>query len=232
MEWQWTLLFLVLVVVLFLVLLFVVLWNPTVVVNRLEYSSYDAKYIDPILVPDIITKEECDYILNKAKDDFNKSKTLSGFETTIRKSEQAWLYPFKDNVIYTIYQRLAKQFHFPIENTEGLQVVKYTKGGFYKEHHDACCDPNDACMQFVKNGGQRILTILIYLNDDFEGGFTMFPNLNHRRLKPPPRGAVVFHPLEKGSDRCHPKALHTGTEVTKGVKYIATVWVHERKFKY
>jgi prolyl 4-hydroxylase len=117
-----------------------------------------------------------------------------------------------------------------MENAEPLQVVKYEPGGYYNEHHDACCDDDSKCDAFIQNGGQRVLTVLIYLNDSFEGGATEFPELK-KMIKPPKYGCVIFHPLADNTNQCHPLALHRGMPVTSGTKYICNVWIREGCYK-
>ena len=54
------------------------------------------------------------------------------------------------------------------------QVARYTDNQRYVEHYDAV-DPNtDAGRAFCANGGQRVATVLCYLNDVPEGGSTCF----------------------------------------------------------
>ena len=120
----------------------------------------------------------------------------------------------------------------PFENAEDLQVVKYRPSGFYNEHHDSCCEKVKGCEEFVKRGGQRIVTMIIYLNDtnSFEGGATKFPILN-KEIKPSKSSGILFYPMEKGGNKCHPKALHAGTSVINGEKYIANVWLRESTFE-
>jgi hypothetical protein len=54
--------------------------------------------------------------------------------------------------------------------------------GFYKPHYDACCfgscDTENAKGKQLLTNTQRKKTLLVYLNDNFEGGETIFPNLN------------------------------------------------------
>jgi prolyl 4-hydroxylase len=126
--------------------------------------------------------------------------------------------------------RIANIVNLPLENAESLQVVKYEPNGYYKHHHDSCCDNNNSCIEFTKNGGQRIKTVLIYLNDNFIEGSTDFPVLN-KKIKAPKYGAVVFNPLAKDSNKCHPKALHSGLPVESGNKYVANLWFRENKFE-
>jgi prolyl 4-hydroxylase len=181
------------------------------------------------VIDNIITQKEADYILEKAKPKFNNSLILSGPDESIRKSETAWL-GRKEPVVRDVIERLSQQFKFDVDNVEDLQVVRYVPGGYYNEHHDSCCEDSDHCHEFVKDSGQRVLTILIYLNDEFEGGHTNFPNLG-LNLKADKYGGIVFNSLELGGSRCHPKALHKGTPVTAGTKYVCNVWVREKKWR-
>jgi prolyl 4-hydroxylase len=181
-------------------------------------------YSKPKLYNNLITQQEAEYILNYTKDKFTTSKILSGLDKTIRKSETTWINK-DDDVVNKIYDRLSKIFKFDKRNAEQLQVVKYTPGGYYKEHHDACCEQTEHCNDFTKNSGQRVLTILIYLNDDFEEGGTNFPTL-HLNLKPQKYGGVVFYPLANNKT-CHPDSLHSGIAVKSGVKYVCNIWIRE-----
>ena len=216
------------VVVAVLVLLTTLWWfrRPTV---NLGYCSADAPYVKPVVIENLITPGESEYVLENAKSKFNDSTIMSGEDDSIRKSETAGLSK-DDPTVKTIFKRFSEQFNFDVANVEDLQVVRYIPGGFYNDHHDSCCDDTPHCRDFVKKSGQRVLTILIYLNDEFEGGHTNFKNLNIN-LKAKPLGGIVFHPLQLGGGNfCHPNALHRGTPVTSGVKYICNVWVRERPF--
>ena len=80
-----------------------------------------------------------------------------------------------------------------------------------------------------KNSGHRIRTILIWLNDDFKGGGTEFPNLN-KVFYPKKYNALMFYPLDKDNKKCHPYALHGGMNIEDGEKWIATIWFRQKKF--
>lgn len=198
-----------------------------------NYALMDDLYDEPYIINNIITEEEAKYIINKANDDFIESTIVDNevgrkINTNERKSKTAWLYK-DDPIIYNIISRIVENVKLPIENTEPLQIVKYESNGFYNHHHDSCCDENKACNEFVKRGGQRVKTVLIYLNDDFSEGETDFPILN-KKIKPPKYCAVVFNPVARDSNKCHPKALHAGLPVKSGIKYIANLWFREGKF--
>ena len=192
------------------------------------YCSETAAYVMPTEYPNFVSQEEADYILNKAKPDFSESKIVSGMDTNVRKSQTAWLMK-TDPVVSGIIQRVCDITSIPFEHAEKMQVVRYEPNGYYNEHHDASCDDRPECVEFEKNGGQRKITMLIYLSDDYEGGATRFPKLE-RDYKMPKYGAILFHPLERDGNKCHPLALHAGLPVTSGTKYIANVWLRERPY--
>jgi len=195
---------------------------------NLEFAIETDPYTMPFVIDNFISDAERKYIIEQSVDKLVDSKIVSGKNNLVRNSQQNWL-PKTDTVIREIFDRASRTFNLPIENAEDLQVVRYKPGQYYNEHHDSCCDNNKHCQSFIKKGGQRILTILIYLNDDFEDGQTYFKNLN-QKFKVKPGGAIVFYPLASDSNKCHPKALHAGLPVSSGEKWIANLWFRERKF--
>lgn len=79
--------------------------------------------------------------------------------------------------------------------------------------------------------GPRILTFYVYLNSVEEGGGTEFPVVG-KKVQPKPGRAVlwpsVYNHLPYTSD---PAADHAALPVTKGKKYGANIWIHQRNFK-
>jgi prolyl 4-hydroxylase len=189
------------------------------------FAKIDSKYTMPKVYNDLVTPEEADHIISTAKKSFKESQIVSGNNKGVRKSKTTWLYT-DDPVVKSIIQRICDITGNDITHCEPLQVVQYEPGGYYNDHHDACCDDNPKCTDFVQNGGQRILTVLIYLNDSFTGGSTRFSTIE-KDIKPPKYGAIVFKPLEENSNKCHPLALHRGTPVESGIKYVCNIWIRE-----
>lgn len=203
-------------------------------VNRISEPTLGyAKNTDPFKYPfvlhNVLTLEECEEIIKYSKDKLFDSEVVGGKMKDVRNSQQYWI-PRDHPLVMSLYQKLSKFFNIPIENAEDLQVVRYLPGQYYKEHHDSCCDNNRKCIEFAQKGGQRILTVLIYLNNDFEEGNTYFPNLN-LKVKPPVGSALVFYPLATDTNKCHPLALHAGLPVKSGEKWIANIWFRERTFR-
>jgi prolyl 4-hydroxylase len=78
----------------------------------------------------------------------------------------------------------------------------------------------------VERGGQRVGTLVMYLNTPEGGGATTFPEVGLEVA--PVRGNAVFFSYT----RAHPgtKTLHGGAPVLAGEKWVATKWLREREF--
>jgi prolyl 4-hydroxylase len=81
----------------------------------------------------------------------------------------------------------------PIEHIELPQVGRYMHGEEYKAHFDAFDLNSIDGRRFADNGGQRVCTVLIYLNDVPSGGQTIFPGLK-LAFNPKQGRALVFFP--------------------------------------
>lgn len=172
---------------------------------------------EPIQINNLLSSEECTQVIADAT--FSPSATIGG-KNELRTSETAWLpkdHPVARKVLLKVCQLTGKS----IDNCEDLQIVRYSPGTYYRPHQDSCCDDTAECQTFLKDRGQRIGTLLVYLNDDFTEGETDFPNLK-RRYKPKPGSGIFWNP--RG---CPPEALHAGLPVASGAKYVCNAWVRE-----
>ena len=105
-----------------------------------------------------------------------------------------------DQIIRPLIKR-AWTTDFPRHH--GTHLVRYTPGDFYVAHVDT-----------VPGENYRYFTFLCYLNDDFEGGATSFPQLN-LSIKPETGKAILFPSTY----------LHCAEPVTNGEKYVLVSWL-------
>ena len=191
------------------------------------FADINDEYTPPKIHDNFITKEEADYILNTASDKFQPSKVHIGLNKDIRNSYTAWISK-EDNVVKNIIMRVCNAEGLPFKNAEHLQVVRYYPNEYYKKHFDTQhvrlneIDHDDV-------SGHRAITMLIYLNDEFEEGATRFTLLK-KDIKPPKYSGILFHSLGKTNKKCHPYSRHAGLPVKSGTKYVANVWVRQNKF--
>jgi prolyl 4-hydroxylase len=204
------------------------LWRLNKVPVR-GFSAYSNQWEDPVTIKEIITPDECQYIIKKTEPNFSRSVTVEGADQT-RTSDTAWISK-DDPVARKILQKACELTGKTLENCEDIQVVRYNPGTFYKPHHDSCCDNSQKCREFEARGGQRVGTLLVYLNDAFTEGETHFPNNGDIKMKVDPGNGIFFRPLDSDDSKCHPKALHAGLPVSSGIKYICNAWVREGEFK-
>ena len=128
-----------------------------------------------------------------------------------------------DPVVAAVEQRLARLSGLPEPNGEGLQILHYRVGGEYRPHFDYFDPATPGCALQLKHGGQRLLTIIMYLNDVDGGGGTIFPELGLEFL--PEKGAALMFASMTRDGALQPQSLHGGSPVTAGVKWIATRWI-------
>ena len=184
--------------------------------------------------PGFLSHEECDYLIDRAEGKFKPSTVLSKDENAYeeenpgRTSSGTCFERGETEKITHIERRIAHMTGTPLENGEGLQLLKYEEGQHYLPHHDFF-DPNEpGYMKYLGRGGQRTFSVIMYLNDDFEDGETEFPLLRFR-VVPAKGAALVFANLtEKGA--LDTQTLHGGRPPKNGTKYIATKWIRQKAY--
>ena len=122
---------------------------------------------------------------------------------------------------------LSKIINIDSDHFERLQVVRYKPGQKYEAHWDACWEDHK-CVEFLKQGGQRYATFLLYLNDDFTGGETVFPRRNIK-IKPVKGKSALFFNLEKDNKTKLDDSFHAGLPPVTGVKWMCNIWVRLNK---
>ena len=128
-------------------------------------------------------------------------------------------WPLENAAIHALNRRIAAASGTRPEQGEPLQVLRYRPGGEYRPHFDAITD----------FANQRTMTMLVWLNDDYEGGETHFPTPG-LKLKGRTGDAILFRNV--GPDhRADPASGHAGLPVTAGEKRIASRWIRERPFE-
>lgn len=173
-------------------------------------------YPKPRVYHNFITPEERQHIIKKSEEILEPSLVSEDrlVDDSVRKSETAWL-DRSDPVVDTIVQRCLKNTDRPIINCERLQVLKYKPGGFYQPHQDL--NRQDI--------NPRMYTFILALNDDYEGGETVFPNLGKTyKLK---AGDALFFDTLDNYEMETSKALHGGNPVKSGEKWICNLWVRK-----
>ncbi len=178
-----------------------------------------------------LSDEECDALIDAARPRMQRSltvQTVTGGEelNADRTSNGMFFRRGESEVVARVEARIARLLNWPVENGEGLQVLQYRPGAEYKPHYDYFDPSEPGTANIVRRGGQRVATVVMYLNDPVRGGGTTFPDVGLEVA--PQRGNAVYFSY----DRPHPatRTLHGGAPVLEGEKWVATKWLREREF--
>lgn len=187
------------------------------------------------IIDNFLTQTECTDIIEKARPRLAISTTWNVAEarsqvTEYRTSSQMYFNPHENELISRIENRIADITHVPVENGEGMQLVYYSVGGYYKQHCDYF-DPNWPGNSPVLNrGGQRIITFLMYLNDLSQecGGSTHFTKID-LNIQPKTGSAIVWYNVDEDGN-IDPSTDHEAMPVLCNEKWVLTKWVRDGVF--
>lgn len=172
----------------------------------------------------LLDAEECAYLIARAEPRLQPSSVVdpvtgARIPHPIRTSDGTNFSPLdEDLVLHAINRRIAAATGTHVGQGEPLHVLRYRPGQEYRPHLDG--------LPAVRN--QRVLTALVYLNDDYEGGETDF-RLLHLRVRGQAGDALVFRNSD-AQGRADPRTEHAGLPVSDGVKWLASRWIRGAPF--
>jgi prolyl 4-hydroxylase len=179
----------------------------------------------------LLTDAECDTLMAQAAPRLLRSETVDNNTgdsevNAARTSDGMFFERGETPLIKTLEARIAELLRWPLDHGEGLQILRYRPGAEYKPHHDYFDPVHSGTPRILERGGQRVGTLVMYLNTPDGGGATTFPDVGLEVA--PVRGNAVFFSY----DRPHvsTKTLHGGAPVTAGEKWVATKWLREGVF--
>jgi prolyl 4-hydroxylase len=197
-----------------------------------QYPGLQMLHANPpvFCVENFLTPYECDFLINAASDCFTPAPVVgkgAGEVSSSRTSSTCYL-AREDLPDYL--RKVSLLTGKPVEHCELPQVGRYLPTQQYLQHFDAFDLSNEDGRRFAANGGQRTVTVLVYLNDVSEGGQTAFPALN-LEIKPKRGMAVVFFPATVDG-LLDKMALHAALPAAEGhVKYVSQVWIRQGEYK-
>ena len=113
-----------------------------------------------------------------------------------------------------------KYFNCEVEWYERPTLMRYHAGGYYYSHADS--ENMNLEQTYWKKIMDRDLSLLLYLNDDYEGGELFFRRFNYR-IRPKAGMAIMFP-----SDN---RYIHTAETVEEGVRYAIVSWASVKGIK-
>eukprot|EP00978_Attheya_sp_CCMP212_P004582 scaffold10016_cov54-Attheya_sp.AAC.4 len=199
----------------------------------------------PVLeIENFFTEEECQTCMDLAlKSTENEetglmevqSATFNAALAQSKRTSTTWFCHYSQvPTLLAKAQRLC--LNLPLENLEEPQVVRYRNGEEFSWHYD------EVPAAQLDNGGQRVATLLVYLNTlkEDEGGGTMFrdlkdspsPGNNMVTMRPQTGSALLFFPAT-ADGRPDDRTLHKGEVIAMDAsspKMIAQMWIHQSPY--
>jgi prolyl 4-hydroxylase len=185
------------------------------------------------LLNNVMSADECSELIEMARPRLQPSTIVdpvTGIDTVtgLRTSLGMFFLPAENPLVATIDKRLADVMNMPLENGEGLQILHYPRGAGSAPHHDYLLSSNAANIASIARSGQRVSTLVAYLNDVPAGGETLFPVLGWSTS--PQRGNAVYFEYCSGDGQVEPASLHASNAVEEGEKWVATKWMRAQRF--
>lgn len=184
-----------------------------------------------VVVANFLSEAECDGMIAAARQRLARSETVDvgtgGSEVNEARTSEGMFFGRGESPLITrIEARLAAFTRWPVENGEGLQVLRYRPGAEYKPHYDYFDPAQPGTPTILKRGGQRVATVVMYLNTPEQGGATVFPDVQLEVTAQ--RGHAVFFSYAHPHPRT--RSLHGGAPVVAGEKWVATKWLRQGRF--
>lgn len=176
---------------------------------------------------ELLTDAECDYVtqrLEQAKFDQSSAVDFESNESKVTDYRTSQTF-YDTNGVFVDYNELVYNaikhrfwyMPFSVNHIEPVQSQKYGAGQEYKKHCDYFNYGDD-----VNTKNDRVATLILYLNDDFEGGETEFHELGIKIT--PKKGSALYFEYNYIPELNY-KTMHSGNPVTKGEKLIFTSWI-------
>jgi hypothetical protein len=174
-------------------------------------TPYIAQYDNWLLDADIATilNKDFKFVTGRVRKPDGSLKVDKARKCETRRIEYG-----EDSYFDSLTQRVADFFSVPnLMYVEPFPMMKYNPGDYFNWHSD------------LTDGftTQRTATMIMYLNDDFEGGATCFQHLGLKIQ--PKRGSVLVYYYTPASP-----LVHRGAAVISGTKFILTAFVRNGEF--
>jgi prolyl 4-hydroxylase len=158
--------------------------------------------IDNFLAP-----EKCDYLMKSVESFLVPAPVVGAGNGEVSKARTASTCYLRKEDLPSLMESISSVLdNKSIDHCELPQVGRYLSSEEYKAHYDAFDLSSEDGRRFAGNGGQRVATVLVYLNSVSEGGRTVFPKLN-LEFQPKQGAALVFFPATLDGT-LDPQALH------------------------
>lgn len=131
-----------------------------------------------------------------------------------------------DLVQIVLQHRMSAACGVPVRNAEGPTILHYAAGEQITDHYDFVNIRTDNYADYIERHGERIITFLLYLNDEYTGGETDFAQLGLRHKGTRGEGLFFTNALPAGGPDF--RMVHAGLPPRGGEKWIVSQFFRNR----
>jgi prolyl 4-hydroxylase len=183
-------------------------------------------------VPGLVSKEVCRWMIEHARPRLTRALVYDAVEdkSTANQTRTNTLALFNvtnsDLVSVLIQVQICANTGVAFQQLEPLSVLHYDVGEQIIEHFDFVDPDAPTFDQQVAEYGQRMITFLLYLNEDYSGGETELPKIGISH-KGELGGGLYFVNI-RGNEEPDLRTLHAGRPPIRGEKWVISQWVRSR----
>lgn len=177
---------------------------------------------------DFLSAAECEQLIAMAEGRLTRSLTAGTAygDAGIERTSSSCGFPHCWEACAPITGKIEQLTGLDWTHFENVAVSRYREGEQYTPHQDGLAvkrkAPSLDSMGFFANGGQRVATVLCYLNDVARGGATSFPSLGVE-VRPKRGRCLLFFPGHLDG-RMDEQMLHAAMPAVD-TKWVTQVWV-------
>ena len=184
-----------------------------------------------VVIEKFMSPAECDWVIQRGRSGLARAKVYRGSATPraaeSRTNTEASFTIFNADVVLNLLrERMAAATRAPVSHFEIAKLLHYEPGQQFALHADFLQPNTPELVQEIQLRGQRAATLLVYLNEDYEGGETEFPRIP-LRFKGKRGDALIFTNLDPAGAPDY-DTVHAGSPPTSGEKWVLSQWIRTR----
>jgi prolyl 4-hydroxylase len=170
----------------------------------------------------LLAPAECAYLAQIAEPSLRPAEVITSADGVkskpdVRDNDHSGFEMLKEPpFVRAINRRIAAASGTDVRQGEPLQIMRYRPGQQYRTHLD----------RIGEGTNQRLMTAIVYLNDNYSGGETRFPALD-LDVRGKQGDMLLFRNLTDEGE-VDTEMRHAGLPTSAGVKYIASRWILQR----
>ena len=183
--------------------------------------------------PNFVPDRVCRWLVDLSRGRLERAlvyDAVGGRDIASRNRTNSWAQfdLMSSELIHLLVQlRMQAACGLPLCNMEATAVLHYAVGEESINHFDFVSPEIPNYDEEIARNGQRVLTFLIYLNDDYDGGRTDFPKLGFAHKGRRGEGFFFVNALENNAPDL--RTLHAGRPPTKGEKWVVSQFIRSRR---